>query len=391
MAAEENESRQFRIARIAVKVASMIVGAPVTILSLMALAGAVTGNGFVRVLVGLVLGIGVPMFLAERFLPKDDSVRAPGLVSDVFALFWLGFAFLFAGALHSWTAPLLLREADRLAASGVRTVARVAYFLAAASPEESSAGAPVAPVGSAAASASAEVEAGVAAAADVGAMTPDASPPTPLRHEATPAELFKEWAPAVVSIGVKSRLGEAGGTGFFVDDQGVIATNHHVISDATQVRVKLFSEKWIEDVELLNDDMAVDLALLKITTTEKIKSTLLGDSDGVVIGEHIISIGNPLGLEYTLTDGLVSSRRIFEGRPMIQMSVPVSPGNSGGPLFNMRGEAIGVTTLQVAGGMFGRAQNLNMAAPINVLKAMIKKEYPGRRKFGKDNSSRGMW
>jgi S1-C subfamily serine protease len=227
--------------------------------------------------------------------------------------------------------------------------------------------------------------------ADASSSATEAAPPTTGRHESTPAELFKEWAPAVVSIGVKSHDGEGGGTGFFVDDSGTIATNHHVIGGATQVRVKLFSGKWVEDVELLVEDKSVDLALLKITTTEPLKSTILGDSDAVVVGERIISIGNPLGLEYTLTDGLVSSRRIFEGRPMIQMSVPVSPGNSGGPLFNLRGEAIGVTTLQVAGGFFGRAQNLNMAGPINTLKTMFKKEYPGRRKFGKDDTSKGTW
>jgi S1-C subfamily serine protease len=112
----------------------------------------------------------------------------------------------------------------------------------------------------------------------------------------------------------------------------------------------------------------------------------LGDSDAVVVGERAISIGNPLGLEHTLTDGLISSRRIYEGKQWIQMSVPVSPGNSGGPLFNMRGEVVGVTTAQIGGG-FARAQNLNLAVPVNALKKLIRSEYPQRRKFGESSSS----
>ena len=117
----------------------------------------------------------------------------------------------------------------------------------------------------------------------------------------------------------------------------------------------------------------------------------LGDSDKVVVGERAISIGNPLGLEHTLTDGLVSSRRMYEGRAWIQMSVPVSPGNSGGPLFDMHGEVIGITTAQLGGGAFGRAQNLNLAVPVNELKKMIKPEYPGRRKVGEPGGNAGRW
>jgi len=88
-----------------------------------------------------------------------------------------------------------------------------------------------------------------------------------------------------------------------------------------------------------------------------------------------------LGLEHTLTDGLISARRLYEGRQWIQISVPISPGNSGGPLFNMRGEVVGINTAQL-GGPMARAQNLNLAVPVNELKRLMKPNYPNKRKLG---------
>ena len=189
-----------------------------------------------------------------------------------------------------------------------------------------------------------------------------------------------------------------GGTGFLLDDQGTIATNHHVIEGAGGARIKFMSGATFEKVDLLVDNAVADLALLRIDlkapadggAAPSATPLRLSDSDQVVVGERAISIGNPLGLEHTLTDGLVSARRVYEGRAWIQMSVPVSPGNSGGPLFNMRGEVIGITTQQVLGGMFGRAQNLNLAVPVNELKKMIKPEYPKRRRFG-ESANGGRW
>jgi S1-C subfamily serine protease len=168
-----------------------------------------------------------------------------------------------------------------------------------------------------------------------------------------------------------------------------------VIASSKQVRIKFQNGALFDEVELLVDNAAADLALLRIDlkkpsdagpTVEAPPPVTLGDSDAVVVGERAVSIGNPLGLEHTLTDGLISSRRIYEGRAWIQMSVPVSPGNSGGPLFNMRGEVIGVTTAQIGAG-FGRAQNLNLAVPVNDLKKLIQAEYPQKRKFGESSSS----
>ena len=160
-------------------------------------------------------------------------------------------------------------------------------------------------------------------------------------------------------------------------------------------RIKFMNGALYESVELLSDAPALDLALLRVDLAQPLeggapppsKPLTLGDSDKVIVGERAISIGNPLGLEHTLTDGLVSARRLYEGRAWIQMSVPVSPGNSGGPLFDMRGAVIGITTQQVLGGAFGRAQNLNLAVPVNELRKLIQPSYPQRRKFGDGNGA----
>jgi serine protease Do len=183
------------------------------------------------------------------------------------------------------------------------------------------------------------------------------------------------------------------GTGFVIDRAGTTVTNHHVIAAGPKVSVKFIDGATYEDITMLADDPANDLALLRVTLAKPkagkppvFEPLKLGDSDAVVVGERAISIGNPLGLDHTLTDGLVSARRMYEGKAWIQMSVPVSPGNSGGPLFNMRGEVIGVTTAQI-GGVLGRAQNLNIAVPVKVLAAHVQSNYPGARPFGQGPAS----
>jgi serine protease Do len=372
--------RWFGISLGLLKTASIVVGLLVTVPSLMSLVGLATGNGWARSIGAVLIALTIPAVVSDRLKPRDDFLGAPGLASDVFAVWLVGFglAFMASGKV---TRPLLLREADREAIAGAGAIARIAYFLAGARPEitpQVGDGAPKPSSGSGASDASA-TDAGLRAAVDGG----DGGKVL-VKPELTPAELFRELAPAVVNITVKESGGEGGGTGFFLDTDGTIATNHHVINGAVEIRIKLLSGKTIEngDVELLADNPADDLALLRLHTKETLKAVEFGDSEQVMVGEHVISIGNPLGLEHTLTDGLVSARRIYEGRAYIQMSAPVSPGNSGGPLFNMRGQVIGVTTAQVAGGLFGRAQNLNLAIPINVLKPMIQGDYPKRHRFG---------
>ena len=374
------------------KLAGFVVGLPAAMLCVMALIGGVAENGYVRFIGALVLVLGLPLFLADRLLPDHDPTRARGLVSDVLAVSWTLTAFVIAAALGGTTRPMLGREGDRLVKAGYPDIALGAYFLAGLkaqipSPEP-------APMASAITSASAALS---AAPVDAGAPAPIPEPvivdagklSAPLKSEKTPADLFKELAPSVVTVTIKKNNSEGGGTGFLVDKDGTIATNHHVIDAAAAVRVKFQNGTVYEDVELLVDEVAADLALIHINLTAPLDGGArpdaepmhLGDSDAVVVGERAISIGNPLGLEHTLTDGLISSRRVYDGKAWIQFSAPISPGNSGGPLFNRRGEVIGVSTATLSS-FGGGAQNLNLAVPVNELKKLFRPVYPGRRKFG---------
>jgi S1-C subfamily serine protease len=196
----------------------------------------------------------------------------------------------------------------------------------------------------------------------------------------SPAELFAAYAPAVVAINVGHGSFRSGGTGFFIDEAGTLATNHHVIDGAEELRVKLWDGTQIERVELLTSDAEADLALLRVDLGRLPKApmpTILGDSETVEVGEPVSVIGNPLGLDHTLTNGIVSARRILHGERYIQMSAPISPGNSGGPVFDRHGRVIGVSV----GGMVG-GQNLNLAVPVSQLQALIADDYPERRSFG---------
>jgi S1-C subfamily serine protease len=229
-----------------------------------------------------------------------------------------------------------------------------------------------------------------------GAKVAEARPEQPRRgdgKERTPAQIFNEFAPSVVTITIKGRMGEGGGTGFVLDTAGTIGTNYHVIQHATELKVKLMDGTIADEVEVLAENAPLDLALLRIKTGKPLSPVVLGDSDKIAVGERAVSIGNPLGLEHTLTDGLISARRVMEGKKMIQMSTPLSPGNSGGPLFNARGEVIGVSSATYHGGGFGHslAQNLNLAMPINDLRAMIRTDYPGRHKVGEPSAKGGRW
>jgi len=295
---------------------------------------------------------------------------------------------------------MLMREGDRLLTDGYRVPARIAWWMAGARvqlPEPQAAAPAASDSASAAPSAFASAVPAASSAAPV-SPPPDAATeaatPSSGKSDRSPAELFRELSPSVVSIAVKRSGADAGGTGFLVGEE-IVATNHHVIEGAQALQVKFMTGEKYTRIELLADDSQQDLALLRIEFSAvdagarpQARALPLGDSDAVTVGERVLSIGNPLGLEHTLTDGLVSARRVFEGRNWIQTSAPVSPGNSGGPLFDMRGEVIGVTTAQL--GFFARGQNLNLAIPVNALKAMIKPSWPQRKWIGDENSA-GRW
>ena len=172
----------------------------------------------------------------------------------------------------------------------------------------------------------------------------------------------------------------AGGTGsgFMIDDQGHILTNNHVVADANRLEITLANGLTLQ-AELVGRDPRFDLAVIKANIPrEQLRVMTLADSEQVQVGEQAIAIGNPYGLEGTVTTGVVSGRRPLVNEPegdgilvnAIQTDASINPGNSGGPLLNARGEVIGVNTvgrLTPSGAQAG----LNFAIPINNAKRIL--------------------
>ncbi|MAH89348.1 MAG: serine protease [Pelagibacterales bacterium] len=139
----------------------------------------------------------------------------------------------------------------------------------------------------------------------------------------------------------------AQGSGFIIDDKGLIVTNNHVIAGASSITVVLHDGKTLQ-AKLIGSDAKTDLALLKVVTDIKLKSVNWGNSDNIKVGNWAMAIGNPFGLVNTVTVGIVSARaRDINAGPFddfIQTDASINRGNSGGPLFNLKGEVIGVNT-----------------------------------------------
>jgi len=173
----------------------------------------------------------------------------------------------------------------------------------------------------------------------------------------------------IVSIITSDKNGKpvAQGTGFLVSTDGRIVTNYHVIKDASSAIVKLPDGAFYDVEGVVAFDKARDLAVIK-AHGRNFRVVTLGNSDRVQVGEEIVAIGNPFSLESTVSNGIVSGIRTVEeeGGKFLQVTAPISPGSSGGPLFNMAGEVVGITTLYLKGG-----ENLNFAIPINDAKHLI--------------------
>ena len=159
------------------------------------------------------------------------------------------------------------------------------------------------------------------------------------------------------------------GSGFIIDESGFVVTNNHVIEDADQIKVKLKDEREF-DAKIVGRDPNTDLALLKIASGQNLPTITMGDSDALKVGEWVVAIGSPFGLEHTVTAGIVSAKgRVIGSGPyddFIQTDASINPGNSGGPLLNMNGEVIGINTAIVASG-----SGIGFAIPINLAKDII--------------------
>lgn len=185
-------------------------------------------------------------------------------------------------------------------------------------------------------------------------------------------ENVNQAAEAVVLVSQPYGLG----SGFFINEKGYLITNYHVIEGETKIKVTVFKKDIggfekikFEKVKIVAFNPFLDLALLKVEDIENqtIKFVPLGDSDRLNVGEQVFAVGNPLGLERSVHNGIVSSlNRAFEGLVYIQTNTDINPGNSGGPLFNMNGQVIGVTNM---GYVF--MGGLGFAIPINYVKTFI--------------------
>jgi S1-C subfamily serine protease len=175
----------------------------------------------------------------------------------------------------------------------------------------------------------------------------------------------------LVALDTKGRsIGQ--GSGFFIKSHGMLVTNYHVIKGATDMIAHMPSGAFYKLKGILDIDERADIAILQFDASDTPSVKKLGDSDELQIGEEVYAIGAPVGLEGTLSTGNISSPlQQVDGKRFIQFTAPISPGSSGGGLFNGAGEVVGITAASRAirsGPQAGLAQNLNLAVPINDLK-----------------------
>ena len=191
--------------------------------------------------------------------------------------------------------------------------------------------------------------------------------------ERPPKDLAKRFGGAVIMVMTPSGLG----SGFIIHEEGYAITNAHVVQGETKIKCTVyedgeldFHKRIIKDVEIIAVNHHVDLALIKMTSEDgkPFPTVYLKEDADIVTGQSVFSIGAPLGLERTLSRGVVSTtQRNFEGLAYIQTDTQINPGNSGGPLFNDRGEVIGVTNMGIPYG-----EGLNFAIPVRYVRDFIR-------------------
>jgi len=204
--------------------------------------------------------------------------------------------------------------------------------------------------------------------------------------EITVKEAVSTFGAGVVQVKVAGALG----SGFIVSDDGYIITNAHVVQGEAEVSVVIYpntgdetQKETLKKVRLVAVNQFADLALLKVDDTElagrKLTKVFLGDSADVRVGESIFAIGSPLGLERTVSEGVISTtNRAIEGRIYLQTTAPINPGNSGGPMFNRKGQVIGVNSLKI---MY--TDGLGFAIPVDAVREFIE----NREAFAYDRES----
>jgi serine protease Do len=190
--------------------------------------------------------------------------------------------------------------------------------------------------------------------------------------EPTVAALAERVRKSVVVVSFSGRDGKQQGlgTGFVVGADGLIATNLHVIGEARPIDVQFADGRKFSVTAIHATEKSMDLAVLKIDAKD-LPVLELGDSDALKQGEQVIAIGNPLGFRHSVVSGVVSEKRELEGKPMIQVAIPIERGNSGGPLLDMQGRVHGIITLKSQ-----VTRNLGFAVVVNALKPLLEKPNP---------------
>jgi serine protease Do len=186
------------------------------------------------------------------------------------------------------------------------------------------------------------------------------------------APLVNAVKPGVVNIATANGgASQSLGSGFLLSPDGYCVTNNHVIERAQLIRVRLADGREL-DADVVGKDPSTDLALLKLSGegVGKLPTVVLGDSDQLEVGDWVVAIGNPFGLDTSVTHGIISAReRVIGVGPFddfIQTNATINPGNSGGPLFDMKGQVVGVTSAIVSQG-----QGIGFAVPINLVKDLL--------------------
>jgi S1-C subfamily serine protease len=188
--------------------------------------------------------------------------------------------------------------------------------------------------------------------------------------------LYERVSFSVVNIAVSTARGGGTGSGFVLDTNGHIVTNNHVIKDAEQIMVR-FADDTLVEAELVGADADSDLAVIRVDVpADLLRKVRLGDSSMLRVGQRAIAVGNPFGLEQTMTTGIVSALgRVvrqesgFSLPLLIQTDAAINPGNSGGPLLNSRGDVIGVNTFIFSSS--GSSSGVGFAVPVNTVKRVV--------------------
>ncbi len=190
--------------------------------------------------------------------------------------------------------------------------------------------------------------------------------------------LFERVAPAVVSIQSmkinktkpQRRFETIVGSGVIIEKEGQVLTNAHVVDGAASLSVTLDSGDRVA-ARIIGLDAVLDVALLRVESKSVLPAARLGDSTTLKVGDEVVAIGNPIGLDQTMTRGIVSGlNRVLPGvsdQPMIQTDAPINPGNSGGPLVDRCGHVVGINTF-----ISEDAQSIGFAIPVNAVKTILR-------------------